>query len=506
MNRIWSLALCLLLVMSLLCGCSGNDIIFRPGDGFAGDPTDPHPGITTPETPAAALAYYPDRGLNPFRTTDPTNRTLFSLIYQGLFTVSSDYTCSPILCRSFNVSADSMTYTFHLEEAIFSDGTPLTAADVAASLNAAMESPWYGSRLQQIKTVTTYGETVVLELHIPMENLPILLDIPIVPASQVASDAPLGTGPYRLDGNQLRRHAGWWCSAELAVNTDLIPLVQADSISQIQDAFNFRNISLVCTDPAARDRAPFHGDYELWNVESGLFLYLVCNKNSKVLNNETLRAALTHAIDRQSLVTNWYHGFAQSASLPCSPQAPFYNDSLAADYAHAPDKFRAALEAAEITPGELVLLLNADDPLRMNVGRSIAAMLEEYGFTVTITKATGENFSKLLKKGDYDLYLAQTRLSANMDLSAFFRKNGSLSYGGLENASLLDLNHSALANAGNYYSLYEKIMNDGRLCPLLFQSYAIYSQRGAHEGLAPARDSVFYYDLGRTITDALMAQ
>ena len=498
--------LCLFLLMALLCGCTGNNIIFGPG----ADPTVPasKPQTNDPanQTPVPALPYYPDRGLNPFTTTDPTNRALFSLIYQGLFAVSGSYECYPILCRSFNISADMTTYTFHPEEAIFSDGTPLTATDVAASLQAAMDSPWYGSRLQQVKTVTAYGDAVVVELHIPMENLPLLLDIPIVKAGQVSANAPLGTGPYRLDGSQLRRQAGWWCDADLAVDRDSIPLIAADSAKQIQDAFSFRKISLVCTDPAARDRAPFHGDYELWEAETGLFLYLVCNKESDVLDHDALRAALTHAIDRDSLVSKWYHGFAQSATLPCSPDAPFYNENLAQDYAHDPSKFRAALESSGITPGKLVLLLNADDPLRLNVGNSIAAMLAEYGFTVTVTRATGEDFTKLLKKGEYDLYLAQTRLSANMDLSAFFKKNGSLNYGGLENASLLDLNHSALANAGNYYSLYEKIMDDGRLCPLLFQSYAIYSQRGAHQGLSPARDNVFYYDLGRTMADALMTQ
>ena len=36
------------------------------------------------------------------------------------------------------------------------------------------------------------------ERPIMVENLPLLLDIPIVPAMQVSSDRPLGTGPYAL--------------------------------------------------------------------------------------------------------------------------------------------------------------------------------------------------------------------------------------------------------------------------------------------------------------------
>ena len=153
---------------------------------------------------------------------------------------------------------------------------------------------------------------------------------------------------------------------------------------------------------------------------------------------------------------------------------------------------------------KLTLLLNADDPLRLELGEAIAKMLEAQGFTVNIFKATASNYLNQLRWGSYDLYLAQTRLSANMDLSSFFSSRGSLNYGGLTNAVLQDLSLKSLANAGNYYSLHDKVMSDGQLCPLLFHSYAVYVRRGALTGLNPSRDAVFYYDLGRTMEDALM--
>jgi hypothetical protein len=47
-------------------------------------------------------------------------------------------------------------------------------------------------------------------------------------------------------------------------------------------------------------------------------------------------------------------------------------------------------------------------------------------------------------------------------------------------------------------------MDDGRLCPILFRSYAVYATRGLLTGLTPARDSVFYYSLGRSMENALL--
>ena len=47
-------------------------------------------------------------------------------------------------------------------------------------------------------------------------------------------------------------------------------------------------------------------------------------------------------------------------------------------------------------------------------------------------------------------------------------------------------------------------MEYGQLCPILFQSYAVYSRRGSQTQLSPSRDQIFYYDLGKTMADALM--
>jgi hypothetical protein len=45
-------------------------------------------------------------------------------------------------------------------------------------------------------------------------------------------------------------------------------------------------------------------------------------------------------------------------------------------------------------------------------------------------------------------------------------------------------------------------MNDGRLVPILVRSYAVYAIRGLLTGLTPARDNIFYYSLGKTMSGA----
>lgn len=503
MKRILALFLCAALLT--LCGCQSENAPYVPTGDALSDGTGSTVPTANEDAQKISLAYYPDKSLNPYTCTDYTNRVLFSLIYQGLFAVNREYAVSPILCKSYNVSKDMKTWTFYLAQASFSDGAPVTAADVAASLTAANGSAYYGGRLQHATSITGYGDAVVIELDTPMENLPLLLDIPIVKESEVNADRPLGSGPYLMGVTALRRQAGWWCeSADLQVSCDLIPLVEADSAAQIRDSFEFYDVSLVCTDPGSDEYVDFHSDYELWDSENGLFLYLVCNSESEFFANSTVRAALTHAIDREALADDYYHGFARAATLPASPQSPYYSAALASNFGYDADAFADAVTAAGLEGKELTLLLNGDDVMRQRVGRAIADMLEAGGVKVTVTEASGEDFVKQLKKGEYDLYLAQTKLSANMDLSAFFGMNTSLNYGGLSDPGTYALSLEALANAGNYYNLHQTVMEEAWLCPILFQNYAIYTDRGDLPGLTPARDHLFCYSVGRTMEDALM--
>ena len=121
---------------------------------------------------------------------------------------------------------------------------------------------------------------------------------------------------------------------------------------------------------------------------------------------------------------------------------------------------------------------------------------------VTILEMNGTKFKEHLLWGQYDLYLGQTKLSPNMDLSAFFRNNGSLSYGGLPDSTIYAMAQEALTNRGNYYNLHELVMKDAQLCPILTRSYAVYATRGLMTDLTPARDNVFFYTLGRSMDDA----
>jgi ABC-type transport system substrate-binding protein len=288
----------------------------------------------------------------------------------------------------------------------------------------------------------------------------------------------------------------------MSVTADTIALFPANSVTHIRDQFEFYGLSLACADPGSDRFADYRCDYELWDCENGIFLYLATSEDSRVFSNDSVRIALTHAVDRDLLIKQYYRGFARSATLPASPLSPYYNQTLAARYQYDSEKFAQAVEGAELQGSQIVFLVNSGDSLRMRVARHIAKMLESGGLVVQMKELGGDAYVQALKSRSFDIYLGQTRLSANMDLSAFFETYGELSWGGVNDVGAYSLSLQALENHGNYFTLHQRVMDNGLLCPVLFRSYAIYATRGVISDLTPARDNVFYYSLGKSLADA----
>lgn len=509
--------LCTGLALGCLTGCVIEDHTAHipTGNGlYAEEGTTPATteAEETAETQQIVMAYYAEMTMNPYQCTDYTNRAVFPLMYQSMFVMDQDYRVAPLLCETYTVSEDMKNYTFYVtSNARFSDGDPVTGEDVTASLLAAMSSGYYAGRFSHVKSITnTRDGGVLIQLDTAYESLPLLLDIPIVKKEQVNSEAPLGSGPYVLrtmgDSTGLYLNSNWWCDVTLPIRQQIIPLssVQGtDGPVSIRDQFEFDDVSLVLADPGSDFYAAYRCDYELWDCESGIFVYLGCNTESGVFANKQVRSALTYAIDRDSIAEDYYRGFAEPVTLPASPDSPYYDTVLASQYEYQSIKFSQAVIEAGEKDGKVTLLVNSDDTLRVRAARSIAEMLTACGLQVTMKEETTDDYYYALQMKHYDLYLGQTRLSPNMDLTEFFYEDGKLSFGPMNDAAIYTWCLEALENSGNYTNLYQEILSDGRLCPVLFRNYAVYASRGMLEDLEPARDNLFYYDLGRTMEDAL---
>ena len=520
MKRAISLLLVLAAVLGCFSGCgrSTDNTGYEPtGDAILKEGQNPEDILSEEEdTQELTLAYYPDRSLNPIFGSDYTNRVLMSLMYQGLFAVDNQKNVTPILCGSYQVSADNRTWTFYLENnATFSDGSSVTAQDVVATYNQAMQNDYYKNRFYHVTSVeATENGGVTFYLDTSFGNLPLLLDIPIVKASDVEADLPLGTGPYVFadgaGGASLQRVANWWCGSLKIPATDVsIDLVEVSSPADVRDAFQFGNVSVVCTNPMSATFAEYRCDYELWEIESGYFMYLGCSVfYSDFFESGDLRTFLTYAVDREKYAEEIYGGMVEPVTLPCSPTESYYSQSLASQYGYDTIQFVDHMRTFQIPTDEdtgaqkeLRIVVNSADSARVQIARELAQELTDLGLPAVCEEYSGSTYNNVLYYQNYDVYLGLTRLSPNMDLTEFFRPYGEMSRGSLSHETLYSMCLNALENSGNYYNLYKKLAEDGRIIPVLFGYYAVYAQRGLIKDLNPSRDNVFYYSMGKSMDD-----
>lgn len=463
------------------------------------------------EDSSFGLSYMPQYGFNPYTCTATINRALFSLLYESLFVVNYDFTASPVLCKTFESSSNGTFYRIRLlDDARFSDGTPLTAEDVKASLYAARKSSLYAERLEDISSIYVPDDrTVEISLNTAYENFALMLDVPILKSDSIDTDQPKGTGPYRLQGQTLVRNPHWWGENHGVLDTETIALSIAQESNDLRNQFEFGSTDLVYCDPNSTAAVGYRCDYEVWEAPTTILHYLGFNLYSGWFIEEEFRSAVTYAIDRDTFVNEIYGGFAQGTPLPCSPASPYHDDQLAEEYDYAPGKFKEALTLSgiltdpEYAGHEGKFLVCMDDPARVKLADRICKVLTDAGLRLTVVALEKKQFEQALQNHDFDIYLGEVRLTSSFNLSEFFMKYGNLQYGSISNTGLVTLCNEALANSGSYSELHRQVLDFAPICPIVFKSFAIYVTRGKITNNAPGVDLVFHDgEQARNLSDA----
>lgn len=135
----------------------------------------------------------------------PGDAEVAALVFDTPFAAGADGKPRPSLALALDNADGATRARLTLRPDVrFSDGTPLTARDVAASLARALREP-AGWVLAPLKSVRVVGaETVELELWRPAPELALLLSSPaaaVTPAGAPPGKRPIGSGPFVVDGS-----------------------------------------------------------------------------------------------------------------------------------------------------------------------------------------------------------------------------------------------------------------------------------------------------------------
>ena len=496
MKRLFALLTALL----LLTGCSqletppeDEDILFP-----LEEQADTTEATALPEV--FSLPYLSTQPLNPLACPDGMQQTVASLLYEGLFHLDPALAPQPVLCASYTYDAEALTYTLTLRpNAVFSDGSPLTAADVKTTLTAAKASPRYSERLTDLKSVSGSGSTVTLTLNRANSALPALLDIPIVKAGTETSLTPIGTGPYQFTAGEssgrLTANPNWWNGGTLPIQQ--IFLSDAEDRDTLLYQFSSHDIQLLTADLTGTNPITATGNTSFQDVDTTVLQYIGINVNRAPFDNAALRKALGLGINRAALISAFLSGHGTAAQFPVSPASSLYPGDLESVYSY--DAFASAMSAAGYAGGTssrtVKLLVNEENSFKVSIANYLAESLSAFDLKIEVESLPWEEYVTAISAGNFDLYYGEVKLTADWNLVRLLGTSGSLNYGRWSDAQtdqLLSAYASAADPSSAMRTLCAYLKEQAPILPVCFKSTSVLYQTGVLEDLTSTMTEPFY--------------
>jgi len=266
--------------------------------------------------------------IDPANEYDYDSFTLDLPLFQGLYGFPDGAKLQPVLAQVCNASANLKIWTCTLRKNVkFSDGTPMTSADVKWSFDRVLKikgDQGTYSLLSNLQKTTVAGPNrVIFHLKEPQSTWPYILStnagyiVPkaTYPANKILSntDPQVGTGPYRLTkftpGQQavLEPNPYYWGpkpkNGGIIINYYSKSSTMKLALQQGEIDMAFQSFTPTELQSLGKTKGIV--------VHSGngvVIRYLVFNVKTAPFNNLAVRQALAYLMPRQDIASRVYHG------------------------------------------------------------------------------------------------------------------------------------------------------------------------------------------------------
>jgi peptide/nickel transport system substrate-binding protein len=377
-------------------------------------------------------------------------------VYERLLNVSDKLELEPGLATSWRV-VDSLTWEFALRPGVrFHDGTALTAADVAFSIDRARgEDSEFNFMLDSIARVEAVDpDTVRIITTRPNALLPMQVRVigimskdwttqhGVLTAERsdaaretYASRHANGTGPFRLVAIEphksyvLERNPDWWGLERWPHNIDRIEFATNDDrVATLQALLEGRTTLLTWPLREQLERLKRTPGIKLVETNTVRSALLVLNQHSPELGSSNVRGrnpfkdrrvrqAIYQAIDIERLIRDVEKGYGAPAGMPIGPWINGYAPDLDPRMPYDPEKAKALLAEAGYPDGFSVQM---DQTGRWTAeSEAIAAMLGKVGIKVNIVDQSDTEMNRKIASHETDFYVRSLGYGTLDSLEAF---------------------------------------------------------------------------------------
>jgi peptide/nickel transport system substrate-binding protein len=389
--------------------------------------------------------------------------------YSALTRMDLDGKITGDLAKSYEISSDGLTYTFHLHSHVeWHDGHPFSAEDVAFSLGQVNSKlhPYRGAMDAIDKFEAPDKDTFVLRLKHPQVSLIFslgnfagaILPRHIWEGKEVARDPhnrqPIGTGPYKLveyaagDHILYRKNDKYFLPGKPVFDELMFRIIPdpGSRVSALQKGeVDMIYSSAVPAPEVARIKRLKNIQLRFGKIQtSGYQAYI--NLRNKPFDDRRVRQALAHAIDRGFIRSTVFPGLSENMIGPVPPTSPLHNKKLA-DYPLDPAKANALLDEAGLarkpdgTRFELRFLYAAQDLPAAKISDIMSRNLSAVGIKVVPRPLDrGAWIQASFTNPDFDMTAASFSLGPDPDIGVerFYNSNNIKNLVGANNSAYVN--------------------------------------------------------------------
>ena len=346
------------------------------------------------------------------------DQVLYSNVFEGLTRFASDGSIIPGLAKSWDVSSDGMTYTFHLQKDVkFHDGTDMNAMDVKFSLDRARAEDTTNAQKALFAGITNVEVVDNLKVKITLDkpNGNFLFNLAWGDAVVVAVDSienikqnPIGTGAFVFDkwvqGDriELKKNSSYWgtpAKLEKATFKFISDPSAAFAAMMAEDVDVFKSF------PAPENLVQFEADARFKVLIGSNEGETILSTNNKMepFNNLKVRKALAHAINRKAIIDGAMFGYGTPIGTHFAPHHPAYVD-LTSQSQYDPELSKKLLSEAGFPDGFTTTLKLPPPAYARKGGEIIASQLRDVGINVEISNLEWAQWLEEVFRGkDYGL-------------------------------------------------------------------------------------------------------
>lgn len=382
-----------------LAGCSVEQPI-EPGPAPADPaddnaPTEPVAAQSGVARTLTAAVAYEGSDPNPIGTSSGVFLAAGWHVFEGLYELNMHtYRAECGLAADVPVQIDDLEYEVTLrEDTVFSDGSPLTSADVVNAFERNGESDLYGAFLSFITAVSAPDErTVRFKLNAPMgsvlqERLALVRVFPATLTDEELATKPVGSGPWcyetinAADGGRIsftanHRYTGPWPATCERMEWSVL----LDDTRRTDELID-KDVMVMEAAPVVRAEELADAGATVEWVPGFNLPFLMFNCEKPPFDDVRVRQALLYAIDVDSLIGTYMAGHARAATSLLPDYFRHYHRA-ATVYSYDPEKARKLL--AEAGVDELALTLRANDNWVSTLAPAIAEDWKAVGVTAEV--------------------------------------------------------------------------------------------------------------------------